>query len=266
MGIKGSKLVRWNAKEISMLASAALDVYLRFNPGEKYLWEVVAMSEVQVVLPHDRRRKITGWALLPDALLAEFQVLMAKYVAEHNQPPEVYEIEKEVIVEPSARDVRDVLDSVSNSELFEALARRGANLVEGIINFQRLMLQATQASIPAPVQPLIRPPVQKASDTPPTVRPPKVVIYGFLDSQEANIREKAADFKLELVFIRTEGKLQGRRPSAGWHVVNITKVSHKHTDGITASSGHERILYVRGIDSLMKTLADINAKVGQGEH
>lgn len=250
------KPIRWVLEDNSKLAKAAFEVWVTNDPGEKILWEIVAMDKVQEVLPPERRRKITGRHTVPAELKEIFQKLVAEFVAERNPPPEVYEVLKEVIIRPSTQDV---LGQASPAEIFVEFAKRMAPKFADLLNPQ-------SQSVPVSTQlaPVVRPSVPK-EEIVQTLRPPKVVIYGFLDKQVPHIREKAEGFGLELVFISTEGKMKTGRPQANWHILNVTKMSHRHSDAVDKDSPSSRVITVHGVDGAMKALADINAKVGHGE-
>ncbi len=249
------KLVRWNNEEIRQLVAVAVVAWLK-NAGKLYTWEVFALPEVQAVLPADRRRKIAGWQSLSDDTISAFEAGVNKFVSEAYPAPEVFPVETIVEVVPS---LETVLAAATDEQIASVVLQRVKEKLEVVTELNRRLASLSNLM---PVTEAQKAPV--VIKEPPKPRRVKVALYGFLDSQEQNIRAKASGFDLELVFVNTEGKMKAK-PAAGWHIMMVKMMSHKHSGQVEkAAQASDRVITVHGIDGALKHLADINSRVAQG--
>ena len=103
----------------------------------------------------------------------------------------------------------------------------------------------------------------KTETAPAVEKPTRVLMHSFLPGQEHDIRQKAKDFKLELVFTKNDSSRVETPASCSWCVM-MRKTSHADYHKLKGGVGSDRLRVVDGITGAMKALADINSLVGTG--
>ena len=219
------------------------------------------------VLPPERQRKVVGRNSTSNDLVARFNLCRQKVLDSKVAPepkaiepedPEVIVLEKEVMVELPREQV---LESITNEEFIREAAKRLAPVLSSLGSISQLVQVISRDRTMAAAQEVVsRPRFDLGA---PTVRKPRVLVFGFLHGQDQEIKTKAAGFNLDLIFYKKEGRQVEPPPSCQWCIM-IKKVGHPAWNKIRDNMGTDRVFLVEGVTDAMKKLADINALIGTG--
>lgn len=242
---KRKSKVIWNDQEIAAVARAAVE---RSLEDRSFIWSFV--SHGQSVLPHNRRRTITGRNGINARIIEEFSRLRQE-ILEEGVPFQV-DVVRQVMVE---RPREDILNSITTEELIGLLAKRLAPVIDMLPG---LIQKGTQRLATPPVPEAQHHPAP-AEEVEGTTRYPKVLLTGFLPGQEKDIRAKAGEFKLNLVFKGKDVEKSAAPSSCQW-CVSLRKMSHAMSGRLKKTMG-KNIIIVDGITGALKALADINSRI-----
>jgi len=254
MAPSAKKRVYWTSEEESQVVTAALQAMME-TEDKSLLWPFIEIAQ-KAVLPHDRQRTITGSGCVKDDL---FDALcQEKETFLEDSAPLQLTVEKPTIVNAPEKPREEILASLTTEEILGLAAKRFASIVDMLLQRKE---QSASIYVERPSQPPLALPKLSQANQPPTARRPRVMMYGFLPGQQGHILNKMGNLDLELVFYdrrRTEPP-----PSCQW-VVAMNKIAHKAWNKMKDKMG-ENITLVEGITDAVKALADINAKIGQGQ-
>lgn len=246
-----SQRVRWTTEEQRKLAESVLNIYLKDTTN---IWRYVAEAQ-KSVLPADRQRPIMGANAVNDAFLEIFEEVRQEFLNEGIAIPVEITIEKEVPVQTPREEL---LASITPTEMWVLVGKMLGPFIDSMGKIPSIIEKSVQPSTPPARKEIAPTPfLQVASE--PKKRLPKVLIAEFLPQQEEDIRRKAKDFQIELVFVG-KGWREKVPPSCNWFIVN-RKVSHSTTNRMQRDFNGEHMFVVNGITEAMKALADINARV-----
>ena len=245
-----SQRVRWTTIEQRNLAEAVLHISLRDTEN---IWRFVAEAQ-KSVLPEDRQRPIMGANAINDTFLEIFEEVRQEFLNESLAVPIEISIETEVPVQTPREEI---LASITPAETWMLVGKMLGPFIESMTKIPSIIERGIQTSVP-PIHKDVAPAPLPQVAIESKKRLPRVFIAEFLPQQEEDIRRKAKDFKLELVFVG-KGWREKIPPSCNWFIVN-RKVSHSTTLRMQKSFNGKHVYVVNGITEMMKVLADINAR------
>lgn len=243
------KKVSWTDEELEQVAREAVKLHL---VDTEQAWIYIKQAQKNV-LTHDRQRVIVGRANINERLIELFCEVRSE-ILETGVPFPVQIEGPEVPVEPSREEL---LETITTEELLVMAAKRLTPII-GLAS--KLMQKSLERPVAVATPPQGNGGQLRSPPTAPTVRKTRVLMYGFIASQERDIREKASGFNLDLIFKKKEGRTDDPPPSCEWCVV-INKISHPAWDKMKRKFTSERIRLVEGTSEALKVLADINAVV-----
>ncbi len=239
-------------EEIAQVAEEAVKLALQ---DKELIWPFIAKA--QKVLPENRRRTITGRNQVNKAMVEEFcrqrQDILDTGVP---FPVQITEPPKEVLVE---RTRPDLLASITSEEFAGLIAQR---FLTPLIEMVPQLLQRGKEHTVVSAEKTPQTPNGTATvshHSPPSAKKQRVLLFGFLRSQENDISEKSRDFNLELMMLDKDIKKVRVPPSCQWCIV-FKKTSHAGSESIKTHFG-DRMIVVGGVKAALSALADIHSQI-----
>ncbi len=289
-GKKRKEKVIWNEEEkMLVINQAVLEGLIDIG----HIWIFLARAQL-VVLPENRRRRIGGRHVVTPEIIelykkARDQILKPtpeKVVEETPPPAPVVEMPTQQNIEPATVSVdrNAVIKSITNAEIIAIVAERLGTIFSSLGNIIRVAeaLGGANTKSESPVVQTNRIAEEKPSEPPPVTPPvsapekksgsgieqiltrPKtvVVLFGFNDTQETEIRKKATSFDLELAFVnQPEGESVPRIPVCNWCIVNHSvSLSRRAKAALKQRPGNDRILQAGSSETALQKLNDINSR------
>jgi hypothetical protein len=223
-------------------------------------WALVAKAQTEV-LPADRQRVIPGRNQVSKEIIQKMCAVRDALLAP--KEPQVIELAAEPLPPPPPPPIEEVLEKASVEQLMVQLVRKCAPQVA-----------ATLAAIPAILQLLangktVQPAIVSA---PPAslgggagVQRPKnrkIVVCGFSDANEAEIRKRSEKFRVDLVFASPRpGEHKATLPPGYWFLMHERLKAYFWTRALRGAG--KKVVPVSDVDDVVSELSKAHAQVCQ---
>lgn len=257
--------VSWNESELQAMIDEAVLIALE---DTEHIWCYLAQAQSQV-LPADRHRRIGGKHVVTPEIRARFEKARKEFLGQMKQPAEEAEASASASVPAPAPPVdrAAIIESITNAEIFDLVARRLGPFFAGIQAFAGVVETHIRKSEPevetlAPVtnKQAVPPALTTVTPAPPTKI--KVLLFGFDGTQEVEIRQRAANFDLELFFAFQElGKPVPPIPVCDWCIVKRPlDMTRRAKEALSRRPGIDRQINAGSAETALQRLADLNSR------
>lgn len=256
--------VVWTAHELQAVIEEAVLVSVQ---DTEYLWTHLAKAQIQA-LPPDRHRRIAGKHVVNKEILELFIEARGEFLDHKERVGEPIEVPAPTPT--PAPDRTAIIASLTNGEIFELVLQRFEPLLAGIRAFAEIAkahassperpgvpgMEASPAPAPATALPATKPGARVPGKT------TKVLLFGFDQAQEFEIRGKAGSFDLELLFIsQPPGKPLPTIPPCDWCIVKRNPpLTRRAADGLRKRPGVGKLMDANTADTALQKLNDINSR------
>ncbi len=264
--------VSWTEHELQLMIDEAVLISLE---DTEHIWCYLAQAQSQV-LGVDRHRRIGGKHVVTPEILARFEKARKEFLGQMKQPTEAAEAPASASVPAPAPplDRTAIIESLTNAEIFDLIARRLGPFFAGIQAFAgvveahvrkpepevKTLAPATNGQV-APLAPTTSAPVLPTKPNPSHIKT-KVLMFGWESAHEVEIRQKAANFDLELLFTSQPlGQAVPHIPVCDWCIVKRPlDMTRRAKEALSRRPGTGRQINAGTVDTVLQKLNDLNSR------
>jgi hypothetical protein len=241
----------------------------------EHIWSYLAKAQSQV-LAANRHRRIGGKHVVTPDILARFVKARREFLDQKKEPAEVAEAPAPVSSPVAASPVNraEVIESLTNGEIFDLIARRLGPFFAGIQAFAGVVeahVRKPEHEVKTSAPATDKQPAPSALTTIAPVQPTKpnltlsktkVLLFGFDGTQEVEIKQKATSFDLELFFASQPlGQPVPPIPVCDWCIVKRPlDMSRRAKEALSRRPGIDRQINAGSVETVLQKLADLNSR------